>query len=161
ATVTEYLPGKSSGTVKNPSPFVAVDLSTLVASFFTTTVAPATTPPFGSTTVPRRVPVTTWAVADDEKTKTKVMRNSVDAAREASRFAIGELLISSSYGLGLRIECYLADSKRKGTQRTTQRYAKQSLRSLRKPLRSCVYHRLIVTPESSLGPTAASPSVCE
>ncbi len=51
-TVTVYLPASSAGTSNAPAVFVTATVSTLVAAFVTTTVAPGSTPAAGSTTMP-------------------------------------------------------------------------------------------------------------
>ena len=50
--VTRYRPSGSSGALKKPSELLETVRSNPVSVFFTTTLAPFTTAPFGSTTVP-------------------------------------------------------------------------------------------------------------
>src|SRR4029079_10744716 len=51
-TVKVYVPGSTTGNTNAPRVFVTVFNATLVASFLATTLAPGTTPPSTSITVP-------------------------------------------------------------------------------------------------------------
>jgi hypothetical protein len=94
AIVTEYLPGNRLVMTKAPSSLVVVvDASIPVASFLAVTVAPATTPPFGSTTDPLNVPEVAWAITGSLKRKIIVTSESVNAAKSANDFAMDELFI--------------------------------------------------------------------
>src|SRR3954463_7375177 len=56
-----YVAGSSEGKFKSPLPFVGDSLASPFASLVTETLAPTTSCPDGSTTVPDRVPVVVWA----------------------------------------------------------------------------------------------------
>jgi hypothetical protein len=65
-----------------------------VAWFFTVTVAPETTPPLASVTVPLSVPVVAWAItAIAARTRTHAKAN-IRVENFVKAFAVGELLIS-------------------------------------------------------------------
>ena len=80
-------------TVKFPSLLDVVVNSTAVASLFTVIVAPVTDCPLGSLTEPFSVPVVAWAITGRLKRKIMVTSESVNAAKAANDFAMGELFI--------------------------------------------------------------------
>src|SRR4030095_9286554 len=97
--VTVYFPGGRLVTVKSPSPVAVVVCSIPVASFLTTTVAPPTPAPFGSTTAPFSVPVVAWAITGALNTKTIVSNASVTVAKRSNlalleKFILCLLLVS-------------------------------------------------------------------
>ena len=72
---------------------VVVVSSLPVASLLAVTVAPDTTPPPASVTVPLSVPVVAWAITGSLKMKTIIISDNENAAINASDFAIGEFFI--------------------------------------------------------------------
>src|SRR4029077_16084910 len=85
STTTWYDPGGRSGSVYAPCWLVTADSVTPVATCVTVTVAPGTTAPVASLTVPVSVPRIVWAHAD-------ASARTIDAARrmtEASHRTCG------------------------------------------------------------------------